>query len=166
MARRSFKRFLISFNAIQAHVLSLTLIVLLSVSLWNGEAQPDYKWGLLFCIVAYPVVIGLLWWSERLDEQLAVEHVIESLTAPEKLRRKRRWWRRGSLALMVGVAAWLIYDGRRGLLINSLPAQYVGYFLAVLATCGAAGLNVWYGGPLDPRFDPPLEDENSSLGDA
>jgi hypothetical protein len=155
VARRPFTRFLLSANALQVHLLCVTLIAVLSISLWTGEAQADYGWGLLFAIVVYPILLGLVWWSERLDEQAAVEHVVESLTAPERLRRKRRWWRRGSLAFFVGVAAWLAHAGHRGLQINFLPAQYVGYFLFAFAALGAVGVNIWYGGPLDPRLDPP-----------
>jgi hypothetical protein len=60
---------------------------------------------------------------------------------------------------LVAVASWLVYSGNRGLLINALPAQFLGFFLLLLAALGAVGVNVWYGGPLDPRFDPPPTDE-------
>lgn len=154
MPRRPFLRSLISADAIQVHLLFITLIVVLSVSLLSGDAKPDYGWALLFAIVVYPILLGLTWWSGRLDEQWAVEHATESLTAPERLRRKRRWWRRGSLAFFAGVAAWLVYSGHRGLQVGFLPAQYFGYCFFVLAALGAAGVNIWYGGPLDPRIDP------------
>lgn len=157
MARRPFTRFLLSANAIHVHLLCITLIVVLSISLWTGDAQPDYGWGLLFTIVVYPIVLGLMWWSEHLEERAEVEHVVESLTAPDRLRRKRRWWRRAALAALTAVAAGLVYAGYRGLQIDFLPAQYLGYFLFGFAALGAAGVNIWYGGPLDPRMDPPPE---------
>lgn len=157
MARRPFIRFLLSANAIQVHLLCLILIVILSISLWTGDAQPDYGWGLLFAIVVWPVLLGLMWWSERLNEQAAVEHVLESLTAPERLRQKRRWGRRAALAAVVGVAAGLLYAGNQGLEVETLPAQYLGYFLFAFAALGVVGVNIWYGGPLDPRMDPPPE---------
>tara|TARA_R110002095_G_scaffold188226_2_gene165505 strand:- start:1181 stop:1687 length:507 start_codon:yes stop_codon:yes gene_type:complete len=152
------KRFLLTANAIQVHLLCGTLIVLLSVSIWNGEAQPDYQWGLLFTIVIYPVLLGLLWWNDRLEEQAVVEHVIESITEPERLRRKRRSWRRGSLVFFFGVAIAFVYAGHQGVQVDLLPAHYLGYFFFVIASLGVAGVNVWHGGPLDPRMDPPLKE--------
>ena len=89
MARRPLTQFLLSANAIQVHLLCVTLIVVLLTSLWTGDAQPDYGWGLLFTIIVYPILLGLMWWSERLDEKAVVEHIVESLTTPENLRRKR-----------------------------------------------------------------------------
>lgn len=155
-------RFLLSANAIQVHLLCTTLIVVLSISLWTGEAQPDYGWGLLLTVCMYPVLLGLMWWSDRLDERAAVEHLIESLTAPERLRRKRRWWRRGSLVFFVCVAAVLVHFGNQGLRIDFLPAQYIGYFFLILAALGAAGVNIWYGGPFDLRGDPPPNEATRS----
>jgi hypothetical protein len=38
--------------------------------------------------------------------------------------------------------------------IDQLPAQYLGYFLLGLAALGLCRVNIWYGGPIDPRFDP------------
>jgi Ca2+/Na+ antiporter len=111
MSRRPLKRYLLSANAIQAHLLCIGLIVLLSISIWTGDAQPDYKWGLLFTIVIYPVLLGLLWWNDRLEEQEAIEHLIESFTEPERLRRKRRLWRRSSLVFFFGLAVAFVYAG-------------------------------------------------------
>jgi hypothetical protein len=157
MARRSFTRFLLSGTAIEVHLLCVTLIVVLSVSLWTGAAQADYGWGLLFTIVAYPITLGLIWWYEHSQERAEVQHVVDSITAPEKLRRKRQWGRRVALAALVGFAACLVYFGNRGLRLDRIPAQYIGYFLLGFAALGAAGINIWYGGPLDPRMDPPPE---------
>ncbi|QDU51256.1 hypothetical protein [Gimesia panareensis] len=161
MARRPFLHFLLSANALQVHLLCLTLIVLLSLSIWEGNAQPDYKWGLLFAIVVYPVLLILLWYSDRLEEREAVEHVIESLTEPERLRRKRRAWRRGSLIVFGIVALGMIYAGHQGWQIDLLPAHYLGYFFLLVTILGTLGVNIWYGGPLDSRMDPPhVETEN------
>jgi hypothetical protein len=68
-------KFLLSANAIQAHLLCLTLIVLLSVSLWSGDAQPDYALGLVFTVVAYPVLLFLIWWSQKMDGVSGAETV-------------------------------------------------------------------------------------------
>ena len=63
MPRRPFLRFLISADAIQVHLLFITLIVVLSVSLSSGDAKPDYGWALIFAIVVYPILLALAWWS-------------------------------------------------------------------------------------------------------
>lgn len=154
MSQRAPKQFLLSANAIQAHVLFLTLIVVLSLSIWEGKAQPDYLWGLVFAVVAWPVVLGLLWLGRRQDEQAAVQHAVEALTDPEKLRRKRAGYRRGTLVVVALLGTGCVYAGARGWLLNGLPAQYVGYTLYAFAGLGMLGVNVWYGGPLDPRLDP------------
>lgn len=161
MTRRPLKRFLFSSNAIQVHLLCLTLIVLLALSIWEGNAQPDYKWGLLFTIVIYPVLLGGLWWSDRLDDRAVVAHVIESVTEPERLRRKRRSWRRSSLVLFLGIAIAFVYTGHQGFQVNLLPAHYLGYFFFAVTALGVAGVNIWYGGPLDPRMDPPPGDSET-----
>lgn len=128
MPQRAPRQFLLSANAIQAHVLFLTLIVVLSISLWNGEAQPDSLWGLVIAVVAWPVVLGLMWLGWRQDERAAVQHAIEALTDPERLRRKRAGYRRGTLVVVALLAAGCVCAGGRGWLLNDLPAQYVGYF--------------------------------------
>lgn len=161
MSRRPLKRFLLSSNAIQVHLLCLTLIVLLSVSIWEGNAQPDYQWGLLFTIVIYPVLLGLLWWNDRIEEQAAIEHLVESITEPERLRRKRRSWRRGSLVFFFGLAVAFVYAGHRGVQVEFLPAHYLGYFFFAVTALGVAGVNIWHGGPLDPRMDPPRTDSET-----
>lgn len=131
-----------------------------------GNAQPDYKWRLLFTIVVYPVLFGGLWWSDRLDaqaveEHVVEEHVVESVTEPEWLRRKCRSWRRSSLVLFFGIAVAFVYAGHRGFQIDLLPAHYLGYFFMMVALLGVAGVNIWYGGPLDPRMDPPPGDSET-----
>ena len=157
MSRRALKRFLLSGDAIQVHLLFGALAVLLAYSLWSGEAQADYGWGLLFCVVACPVILGLMWWQNRADLEAAARELEESLTERKKLRRKRRLWRMGSLVFVAGVAVGLVVAGNNGLVIESLPAQYLGYALIAVAGLGLAGVNIWFGGPLDPRLDPPTE---------
>jgi hypothetical protein len=67
MSKLPFRRFLRTGDAIQIHVVCLLLIVVLSWSLVTGNAQPDYKYGLLFAVIVYPVLLVLSWWSQRLD---------------------------------------------------------------------------------------------------
>lgn len=154
MSRRPLRKFLISGNALQAHLLCGGLIIILSLSFWNENAKPGDGWGLVAAIIVYPILLLLLWTTERALEQAAVEHSIESITAPEQLRRKRRMWRRGSLAFIAALAAALHYSGEQGLRMNLLPAQYCGYFLYAVVALGVCRVNIWHSGPLDPRFDP------------
>jgi hypothetical protein len=37
--------------------------------------------------------------------------------------------------------------------ISSVPAHYVGYIVMAVGIAGLLGINIWYGGPLDPRND-------------
>lgn len=157
MPRRPIKKVLLSSRAIQVHLLCITLIVVLSISIWEGNAQPDYKWGLLFTIVAYPIVLWLLWFSDKMEEQAAVDYVVESLTEPEQLRRKQRRWRRWTLTVLFAVSAFLMFVGKQGWEFNGVPTHYIGYFLFAFAMLGGIGVNIWYGGPLDPRNDPPVD---------
>jgi hypothetical protein len=52
----------------------------------------------------------------------------------------------------------IIYFGNTGLLIKGIPAQYIGYILLGVTGLGAGGVNIWYGGAIDPRFDPEIAD--------
>lgn len=161
MNQRRIKRFLLSSHAIEAHLVCPFLIVILSVGLWNGNAQPEYALALAFSVIAYPTVLLLSWLADCQIERDAIQYQIEYHTAPEKLRRKRRRWRLGAFAALMAAAWLLLYFGEKGLRIDSLPAQYLGYILLVFCLLGAAGVNIWYGGPLDPRGDPPT----APLGD-
>lgn len=116
---------------------------------------------MVFAVIAWPAVLGLMWLGLRQDGRAAVQHAVEALTDPEKLRRKRAGYRRGTLAVVALLAAGCVYAGGRGWLLNDLPAQSVGYFLYAFAGAGMLGVNVWYGGPLDPRLDPPAVAEAS-----
>jgi hypothetical protein len=60
-----------------------------------------------------------------------------------------------SLVFLFALAGGLIWAGYSGWEIDFLPAQYLGYFLAAFAVAGLCGVNVWFGGPLDKRNDPP-----------
>lgn len=157
MARRPLKKFLLSGNALQVHLLCITVIVVLSISIWEGNAQPDYVSALIFTIVVYPTLLAIMWWNEGVRTQAAVEHVVESITEPEKLRRKRQAWRGWTLTVLFAVAAFLMFVGHRGWEFNGVPTHYIGYFLFGFAILGGISVNIWYGGPLDPRNDPPVD---------
>ena len=79
---------------------------------------------------------------------------MERALAPEIVRQRRRRWRRWSLLFFGLFAGALVVAGWRGWEVNFLPAHYLGYAMAVFGLLGACGLNIWYAGPLDPRFDP------------
>jgi hypothetical protein len=58
--------------------------------------------------------------------------------------------------IVLGFSGWLVGPaGGEGV----LPAQYLGFFLLAYGLLGLLGVNIWYGGPLDPRRDPPKQDE-------
>ncbi|HVK11372.1 MAG TPA: hypothetical protein VM597_21565 [Gemmataceae bacterium] len=58
---------------------------------------------------------------------------------------------------LLALAALLIYLGFDGVTLKYVPAQYFGYGVAGLGVLAGLGVNVWAGGPLDPRNDPPPE---------
>jgi hypothetical protein len=95
MSKRPFLRFLRSGDAIQIHLVFL-LIVLLSWSLWKGDAQPDYRYGLLFALIAYPVLLVLAWWSQRLDP--IVSDVGRPVDMPAQINSKKKSRRNRSRA--------------------------------------------------------------------
>lgn len=155
MNKRFLKQLLLNSHAIKAHLICPLMIVVFSVELFNGNARHDYKLGLVFFIVAYPLLLLLSWWIERSNEREQAQYVIDYHSAPEKLRRERRRNRAIAFAALLAAAWLLIHFGERGLQLEGLPAQYLGYFLLGGCLLGAAGVNIWYGGPLDPRGDPP-----------
>jgi uncharacterized membrane protein YfcA len=67
---------------------------------------------------------------------------------------KRATQRRISLVALAAFSAGLIvgmFDG--AWLFRDLPGKYLGYFGAGVVLLGLLGVNVWWGGPLDPRRD-------------
>lgn len=94
---------------------------------------------MVFAVIAWPVVLGLMWLGRRQDELAAVQHAFEALTDPERLRRKRAGYRRGTLAVVALLAAGDVYAGGRGWLLNDLPARSVGILLECICRGGDAG---------------------------
>jgi hypothetical protein len=64
---------------------------------------------------------------------------------------QRRLW----LLAFLGLSSFLVYTGWQGWRANGIPTQYFGYLFGAFAVAGLCGVNIWYGGPFDPRFDPP-----------
>src|SRR5436190_24026483 len=73
---------------------------------------------------------------------------------PEEAIRKRKGMRRFmSFWCMAGGLLFVIFG--REWLVNGLPVHWVGFALILLGILGLAGVNVFYGGPLDLRLDKP-----------
>lgn len=68
----------------------------------------------------------------------------------------RRTKRTLALLGMFSFAGWMIYEGFQGMIFASseMPVHYAGYIVAVMGVLGMCGVNIWRGGPLDPRNDP------------
>jgi hypothetical protein len=81
-------------------------------------------------------------------------------------RNQRKRWRRLSLVYIYCVGFALIYAGYRGWKIDFLPAQYIGFLLVAFGVLGTLGVNIWYKGPIDPRYDPQEDDTNEHEGSA
>jgi len=122
----------------------------------------DWLWLLLFLVVGYPFVLFLLWFQQRNAIQMMAREAVETLTEPEKVKARRVRWRRGALLALVATGGAAVYFGHRGLLIEGNPSQYIGYFLLGVASLGVCGINIWYGGPIDPRSDPRIEKSNDT----
>lgn len=154
-------RWLWSTRAIQCHVLFGAVGVIFVSSFFGSKEElqrslpgNDWIWLLLFLVIGYPVVLFLLWVEQRAAHRESVRSAVASLTEPEKEKARRINWRRGSLVAFAIAGTVLIYQGRGGLLVNGLPAQYVGYLFLGATALGMCGVNIWYAGPIDPRFDP------------
>jgi hypothetical protein len=71
-----------------------------------------------------------------------------------RIRRQRKRARAVFRTLLWAVALGLCYLGPRGWQVEQIPAHYVGLVLVGFAAVEGLGINIWYGGPFDPRFDP------------
>jgi len=65
-------------------------------------------------------------------------------------RRQKRAVALICIFLSSGFFIWLGLDGWT---VKTVPAQYVGYLIIAVGIAGLLGINIWYGGPLDPRGD-------------
>ena len=156
-------RWLWSPKAIQCHILfGMVGAIFVSVCFGSKEEMQkflpgnDWIWLLLLLVIGYPSVLFLLWFEQRSAQREFVRELVATLTEPEKEKARRIKWRRGSLIALAAAGGAATYFGHRGLLIDELPAQYIGYFFLGMAALGLSGVNIWYGGPIDPRFDPQI----------
>jgi hypothetical protein len=67
----------------------------------------------------------------------------------------RRHKRAATLVFLFAVSGLLIYLGLEGWTVSSLGAHYLGYLVGFFGVLGLLGVNIWYGGPLDPDDDHP-----------
>jgi F0F1-type ATP synthase assembly protein I len=145
------KRWLWSVEAIQVHVLCLTCIGVLGLALLSGDWK-DYALALAAVVVAYPALLWLVRSKERADER--DRQVLQSLPVAEA--RHHRAAQRAGMTIFAALVGGLLIA--LGVLLDveayGLPAQYLGFIVLGMATLGVCGVNVWYGGPLDPRQDP------------
>jgi hypothetical protein len=66
----------------------------------------------------------------------------------------RKHKRAGSILLLLAVGGLLVYLGlEQEWTIGPIAAHYIGLLLTVFGVLGVCGVNIWYGGPLDPHFD-------------
>lgn len=163
-------RWLWSPNAIKCHVAFWTVGAIF-IGLCFGSKEDmqkylpgnDWIWLLLFLVVGYPFVLFLLWFEQRNRLRDSAREAIETLTEPQRVKTRRVRWRRGSLVALAVAGGAAVYFGNGGLSVNGLPAQYIGYFLLGMVALGICRVNIWYGGPIDPRLDPqfgePVEPE-------
>lgn len=88
--------------------------------------MPDYTWPMMVCTVLFLVARRFL-------------------KCPQHQRA-------ALLLFMFSASAWLISMGDSWT-VDGIPAKYVGFGIAAFATAGLLRINIWYGGPLDPRKD-------------
>jgi hypothetical protein len=151
------KRWLWSVEAIQVHLLCLTCLGVFGFALLSGEGK-DYALALAAVVVAYPALLWLVRSKEQADEREL--QVLRSLPVADA-RRRRSVQRAGmtnfavlSGALFIALGVFLEVEA------YGIPAQYLGFFVMGMAVLAVCGVNVWYGGPLDPRNDPRSEDDH------
>lgn len=65
-------RWLWTGEAIKTHAVFLVAIALLATKLLQGNQRPedDYLLGLVFCVIAYPTVLLLVWLRCRADGEI------------------------------------------------------------------------------------------------
>jgi hypothetical protein len=76
------------------------------------------------------------------------------LPTSEEATRKRKMMRRVMTLWALGGGLIFILFGHRWL-VNGLPLHWVGYVFLIVGILAIAGVNVFYGGPLDLRLDRP-----------
>jgi hypothetical protein len=149
-------RALLSPEAIACHILFIALLIAFTSDLLSGQVtrpKSELIWGIVVIGVAYPFVLILICLQHYLEGREA-ENEIKDRTVASIKRNQRKRWRRLSIVYIYCVGVALIYAGYKGWIIDFLPAQYIGFLLLAFGVLGTFGVNIWYKGPIDPRFDP------------
>jgi hypothetical protein len=150
-------RWLYSTRAIEGHLIFLGSIALFTFALFSGDkVRPagEYRQVLAFLTVGYPTALLLLWMLNRVK----IREATRERRAPTPEWQARRFRQRGrvvSLVLLWSLALGLCYLGSQGRQLDHFPAHYVGPLFVLFAASERLGVNIWYGGPFDPRLDPP-----------
>ncbi|HUT30900.1 MAG TPA: hypothetical protein VMX13_13995 [Sedimentisphaerales bacterium] len=164
----SLVRALLSPKAIACHILCIALLIAFISDLLSGQTtrpKSELIRGIIAIGVAYPLVLILIWLQHYLERR-EVENEMKNPTAASIKRNQRKRWRRLSVVYIICVGVALIYAGYRGWKIDFLPAQYIGFLLLAFGVLGTFGVNIWYKGPIDPRFDPQDGDAKEQEGSA
>jgi len=70
----------------------------------------------------------------------------------------RRTMRAITILILFGMSAWMFSLGAKGWTFYGLASTTTtGYIIALVALLGLLRVNIWYGGPLDPRRDRPKQ---------
>jgi hypothetical protein len=135
---------------------------------FTGRGHPDTEPGALILIAAI-IIVGNGWLfiamrRAKRREQAVVSPEAPDVSArvlqkkpeptPEEAIRKRKNMRRFMSGWCVAGGLLFVIFGREWL-VNGLPVPWVGFALILLGILGFAGVNVFYGGPLDLRLDRP-----------
>ena len=91
-------------------------------------------------------------WDEAMKSaEKKMRQTAEANSTPNVAQRKIQ--RVAALIFLFAASALLIWLGDDWLVHGVLPMKYVGYFLAFFGLLGICRVNIWAGGPLDPRLD-------------
>src|SRR5947208_2852951 len=84
------KRWYFSHHAIEAHVLCLGGIAVLTFAYFDGDKirpREQFLYVIIFLALAYLALLGLIWWLSREEE---IEKIKEILPPPDIRIRKRK----------------------------------------------------------------------------
>ena len=148
---------------IQVAILSIACIGIFW-DYFTGSGRPDTQSGVLILIAALIIVgnggLFIAMRRAKRREQAEISDVASPVVrnkpqpTPEESIRKRKGMRRFMSFWSIGGGLLFVIFGREWL-VNGLPVHWVGLALILLGILGLAGVNVFYGGPLDLRLDNP-----------
>ncbi len=146
-------------NLIQVAILSIACIAIFW-DYFTGRGRPDTQPGVLVLIGAAIIVgnswlfIAMLRAKRREQAETSDKAQVKPQPTPEEAIRQRKGMRRFMSFWSIGGGLLFVLFGREWL-VNGLPVHWLGFGLILLGILGLAGVNVFYGGPLDLRLDRP-----------